>query len=109
MRTVLCLIAMALLMTGCRGCQHPSNQYIYKRACLALEDVPGLTGKIKPGAMEQARVSVGKNAAWVELPYSAETASGATTNGVRVIWFKRVARTWTVDQSVPRSEFAPRD
>ena len=107
MRNAVCLIFMALLMTGCSGCQHPSEKYIYKLACRALEEAPELTGKIEPGDRSQARISVGKSAAWVELPYSAETESGARSRGVHIVWFKRVARTWTVDQTFPRSDFAP--
>ena len=108
MRTALCLIVMAVLMTGCTGCQHPSKTYMYKRACQALKDVPELGGKIKPGKIDQARISVGKNAGWVELPYSAVTEAGVETEGVHIIWFKRVARTWTVDRTLPRSRFAPK-
>ena len=59
--------------------------------------------------MKSAKISVGKSAAWVELPYSAVTESGARTNGIHIVWLKRVARTWTVERTTPRSEFAPRN
>ena len=88
---------------------HPSHNFLYKRACRALQEAPELSGKIKPGSIEQTRISVGKSAGWVELPYTATTESGAKTNGVHIVWFKRVARTWTVDRTFPRSEFAPKE
>ena len=103
MKKVVCLVFSASLLVGCTF-QIPSNRCIYKLACKALKEVPGIPEDATPAPIDEARVSVGKSAAWVELPYDTVDASGEKIRDAHVIWFKRIARTWTVDRTVPLSE-----
>jgi len=103
MKKIVGFTLAALLLAGCTS-QIPSDRYIYRRACRALKDAESVPEGAVPVPIEQARVSVGKNAAWVELPYTCAGAAGGTAGGVQIIRFKRVARTWTVERTFPRPE-----
>lgn len=99
------LFVIACLVGGCSGCHIPSERSIYKDACKAIKSATGVPENAKPRPVEDARLSIGKNAAIVDLPYDYVDAGGNTVAGSHTIHFKRVAREWTVDRSFPTPMF----
>jgi hypothetical protein len=74
---------------------------MYRLACEGIASDETLPRKVKLHDMGDCRISIGKNAGWVELRYNYVNTAGQTVPGARVVWLKRVARTWTVDRITP--------
>ena len=100
---VFLFLVMVVAVAGCG--QIPSNEAMYKLASAELEKWAANQGTtVQPAPFEEVNVSVGKNGGWVELPCTVTTASGKTQQEVKVVWLKRVARTWTVEKIEPRTD-----
>jgi len=92
-------------MGGCSDVHIPSKGFIYKDACNALKSAPGVPEGAEPRPIEEARLSIGKNAAIVDLPYDHADSAGNTVSGSLTIHFKRVAREWTVEKTYATPAF----
>lgn len=102
---LLMILVIACLMGGCSGCHIPSERSMHKQACKAIKTAPGVPENAKPRPIEDARLSIGKNAAIIDLPYDYVDTGGNTVAASQTIHFKRVARTWTVDRTFPTPTF----
>jgi len=93
-----CLLGGAILAGGCRL---PSEQAAYDAACRALAEDARVPEGAVPADIGDARIYLAKNAGTVILPYRAGAKGGA--GGEFFVKLKRVARTWTREESYPMS------
>jgi hypothetical protein len=91
---------MVLMLAGCDGCQTPSQRFIYRLACDAMLESGDVPADARPLPLDEARIGIGKNAASVDVPYE-YAADGQKTVAWHTVWFRRVARTWTVSRMNP--------
>lgn len=96
---LLCALALWL------GCRLPSERAVYRRAVEALRNDPDLPADARPKPIGKAVLSLGKNAACVELPYTYAGPTGERMTGSYTVWCRRVARTWRVDRSFPTPSY----
>jgi len=94
-------VLMAGLIAGCNAFKFPTERALYKAACRALRDDAAIAEDARPGPRSEAKFSIARNAAWIELPYESADAGGRKVTGSHTIWFKRVARTWEVSRAFP--------
>lgn len=106
MKTALALL-LVVFICGCGGCQTPAPGFIYGKACDAVRAAPGVPPDASFLPIEQARVGLAKNAASVDVPYECRDASGQKVTRWQTVWFKRVARTWTVTKVEPTPVYPP--
>lgn len=92
---------LAVVAFGCDGLTIPSQRAIYKIAYQALKSQPDFPSGAKIHPRAKAVISVGKNAAWVDLAYDRVNAAGETETLHYRVRLKRVARTWQVEQIAP--------
>ena len=87
--------AVMLLASGCG--QIPSGRAIHKLARKAVEAQGDFPDGAHVSSAKDSVMSVGKNAARVDL--FVELSDGSRDE--RTVWFKRVARTWTIERITP--------
>lgn len=113
MRFILPVLMLALaLFCGCdgSGCQRPTRSFIYKLATMAVEASEDWPADAKTLPIDEARIGLGKNAASVDVPYVyRDPATGAEKKAWMTVWFRRVARTWTVSRIHPAPEYGAAD
>lgn len=83
------------------GCQAPENGRIYNKAIAAARASGNIPEAASLPSFDEAGVYIGKNAARVDLPYDVMSQDGAKTRKSYSVWFKRVARTWVVEDQRP--------
>jgi len=92
------LLGLAVLAAGCRL---PSESAAYDVACRALAEHPRVPAGAVPVDIDEARIYLAKNAGYVILPYRLGAEGGPA--GEFLVKLKRVARTWTHEDSAPLS------
>lgn len=99
--SVLLLVFVLVLLSGCSPTGHPTERGLYQvasKAVLAHSEFPK-GGVLTPA--EDASFFVAKNAACVVVPYEYADESGKKIKASYTVWLKNMAHSWQIDRCRP--------
>lgn len=96
-----CLVGLTL--AGCY--QWPSETQLYRIATDALRQQPGFPADAVIAPVTNATVSIGRSAAWFEIPYQYTDATGRKAAGSHTVTLRYMAHDWEVDRVYPTPVF----